>query len=118
MAETLSSLIRPEQGPVLPGFDRLAPPPPLNRVAAEVEARTRAGDIVVDLFGRGGWVARAAIGHQRRALAFESSALTRLLAEVVLRPPDVRHFDAAVASLAYSPLGEASLRQTLSDLFA
>ena len=118
MAETLSSLIRPEQGPVLPDFDRLAPPPPLNRVAAEVEARTRPGDIVVDLFGRGAWVARAAMGRQRRAFTFESSALTRLLAEIVLRPPDVRHFDAALGSLAFSPLGEASLRQSLSDLFA
>jgi hypothetical protein len=118
MAETLSSLIRPEQAPVLPDLDHLAPPPPLNRVAAEVEARTRPGDIVVDLFGRGAWVARAAMGRQRRAFTFESSALTRLLAEIVLRPPDVRHFDAALASLAYSPLGEASLRQSLSDLFA
>ena len=118
MAETLSSLIRPEQGPVLPDLDRLAPPPPLNRVAAEIEARTRPGDVVVDLFGRGAWVARAAIGRQRRAFTFESSALTRLLAEIVVRPPDVRHFDAALASLAFSPLGQASLRQSLSDLFA
>jgi hypothetical protein len=118
MAETLPSLIRPEQGPVLPGFGRLAPPPPLNRVVAEVEARTRPGDVVLDLFGRGAWVARTAMGRQRRAITFESSALSRLLAEIVLRPPDVRHFDAALASLAYSPLGEASLRQSLNELFA
>ena len=54
MPETLSSLIRPEQGPLLPTFERLAPPPPLNLVAAEIEARSRPGDVVVDLFGRGG----------------------------------------------------------------
>ena len=118
MAETLSSLIRPERGPVLPTFERLALPPPLNLVAAEIEARSRPGDVVVDLFGRGAWVARTAIGRLRRSYTFESTALTRLLAEVVLRPPDIRHFDAAVASLASSPRGEASLRQSLNDLFA
>lgn len=118
MPETLSSLIRPERGPVLPTFERLAPPPPLNLVAAEIEARSRPGDVIVDLFGRGAWVARTAIGRLRRSYTFESTALTRLLAEVVLRPPDIRHFDAAVASLASSPRGEASLRQSLNDLFA
>jgi hypothetical protein len=118
MPESSATLMRPEQGPALPSFERLAPSPPLNLVAAEIESRTRPGDVVLDLFGRGGWIARTAIGRQRRAISCESSALGRLLAEVVLRPPDLRHFDAAVASLAFSPRGEASLRQSLNDLFA
>ncbi|MGZ6272643.1 MAG: hypothetical protein ACXWPJ_11330, partial [Candidatus Limnocylindrales bacterium] len=99
MAEPLSSLIRPELGPSLPSFTRLAPPPPANLVAAELEARSGPGDIVIDLHGRGGWVARAAIGRLRRTLDFETVALTRLLGEVVLRPPDLRHFDAAINAL-------------------
>jgi hypothetical protein len=118
MPETLSSLIRPEPGPVLPAFERLAPPPPLNVVAAEIEARSRPGDVVVDLFGRGGWVARTAIAHLRRSYTFESAPLTRLLAEVVLRPPDIRHFDAAVQSLAAHPRGEGTLRLSIAEQFA
>ena len=51
-------------------------------------------------FGRGGWVARAAVDRQRRAVSLESSPLTRMLAEVVLRPPDVRHLDAAFQGMA------------------
>ncbi|MGC8635175.1 MAG: hypothetical protein ACP5VP_11050 [Candidatus Limnocylindrales bacterium] len=118
MPETLSSLIRPEPGPVLPAFERLAPPPPLNVVAAEIEARSRPGDVVVDLFGRGGWVARTAIAHLRRSYTFESAPLTRLLAEVVLRPPDIRHFDAAVQSLAAHPRGDGTLRLSIAEQFA
>ncbi len=118
MPETLSSLIRPEQGPLLPTFERLAPPPPLNVVAAEIEARSRPGDVVVDLFGRGGWVARTAIAHLRRSYTFESAPLTRLLAEIVLRPPDIRHFDAAVQSLAAHPRGDGNVRQSIAELFA
>ncbi len=118
MPETLSSLIRPEQGPTLPTFERLAPPPPLNVVAAEIEGRSRPGDVVVDLFGRGGWVARTAIAHLRRSYTFESGPLTRLLAEIVLRPPDIRHFDAAVQSLAAHPRGDTSVRQSIAESFA
>ena len=117
MSETLSSLIRPEQGPVLPTFERLAPPPPLNVVAAEIEARSRPGDVVVDLFGRGGWVARTAVAQLRRSYTFESAPLTRLLAEIVLRPPDIRHFDAAVQSLAAHPRGDTSLRLAIAAQF-
>ena len=94
MAEPLSSLIRPDTGPSLPFLARLAPPPAPNLLAAELEGRSSPGDVVIDLFGRGGWVARAAVGRLRRTLDFESMALTRLVAEVVLRPPDLRHFDA------------------------
>ncbi|HMJ79539.1 MAG TPA: hypothetical protein VK592_00675 [Candidatus Dormibacteraeota bacterium] len=118
MAEPLSSLIRPEPGPSLPSFARLAPPPPGNLVAAELEARSGPGDIVIDLHGRGGWVARAAIGRLRRVLDFESIALTRLQGEVVLRPPDLRHFDAALNALGTQPRGETGVRQGLNALFA
>ncbi|MGH2408545.1 MAG: hypothetical protein ACRDF7_10765, partial [Candidatus Limnocylindrales bacterium] len=118
MADTLASLLRPDHGPSLSTLDRFAPPPPAGLVLAEIEARSNPGDVVVDLHGRGGWIARGAIGHLRRAYVHESTALTRLAAEVVLRPPDLRHFDAAVNGLANHPHGEVGLRQALNDLFA
>ncbi|HTS15009.1 MAG TPA: hypothetical protein VMH24_05035, partial [Candidatus Sulfotelmatobacter sp.] len=118
MAEPLSQLIRPDAGPSLPFLARLAPPPAPNLVAAELEGRSSPGDVIIDLFGRGGWVARAAVGRLRRTLDFETMALTRLVAEVVLRPPDLRHFDAAVGSLGAQPRGESGLRQALNASFA
>src|SRR3712207_207502 len=94
---------RAEASFTLPAFERIAPPPPPDLLRARLEQGSNPGDIVADLFGRGGWVARAAIDRRRRALSLESSPLTRLLAEVVLRPPDVRHLDAAFGALAASP---------------
>ena len=73
---------------------------------------------MADLFGRGGWVARLAVDRQRRAVSLESSPLTRMLAEVVLRPPDVRHLDAAFQGLAASPRRESSLKVSIGDLYA
>src|SRR5436190_570996 len=61
---------------------------------------------------------RAAIDRQRRGFTVETGPLTRLLAEVVLRPPDLRHLDAAFLALGTSPHGETSLRLAISDLFA
>jgi hypothetical protein len=87
-------------------------------VAARIDLHTGPGDVVVDLFGRGGWVARAAVDHQRRAVSLESNPLTRMLAEVVLRPPDVRHLDAAFQGIAASPRRESSLKVSIGDLFA
>ncbi|HXG26424.1 MAG TPA: hypothetical protein VNL94_06190, partial [Candidatus Binatia bacterium] len=110
-------LSRAEPGFTLPAFERIAPPPPPELIRARLEQGSAPGDVVADLFGRGGWVARAAIDRQRRAFDLESSPLTRLLAEVVLRPPDLRHLDAAFSSLAASPLGESSLRLAINELF-
>src|SRR5574341_832645 len=62
--------------------------------------------------------ARAAVDRQRRAVSIETSALTRLLAEVVLRPPDLRHLDAAFGALSASPLRESSLKMAIGDMFA
>jgi hypothetical protein len=81
---------RADVGGNLPVFERLAPAPPAVLLAARIEAHTGPGDVVADLAGRGGWVARAAVDRQRRAISIESSPLTRMLAEVVLRPPDVQ----------------------------
>ncbi len=111
-------LSRAEPGFTLPAFERLAPPPASELVHARLEANSAPGDIVADLFGRGGWVARAAIDRQRRAFSLESSPLTRLLAEIVLRPPDLRHLDAAFSSLSASSYRESSLRLAIADLFA
>ena len=108
-------LSRAEPGFTLPAFERMVPPPAPELVGARLEANSAPGDIVADLFGRGGWVARAAIDRQRRAFSLESSPLTRLLAEVVLRPPDLRHLDAAFQALSASPNKDSSLRLSIAD---
>src|SRR5436190_5793959 len=111
-------LLRAEPGFSLPAYERFAPPPPPSLVAARLEASSAPGDIVLDLFGRGGWVARSAIDHQRKAISLESTALDRLLAEIVLRPPDLRHLDAAIQSLAASARRESSLKASITDRYA
>jgi hypothetical protein len=114
---------RPSQGSgeprhALPVLDRLAPAPPVGLVVARIDAHTGPGDVVVDPFGRGGWIARSGLDRQRRVASLESSPLTRMLAEVVLRPPDVRHLDAAFQGIAASPRRESSLKVSLGDMFA
>jgi hypothetical protein len=111
-------LSRAEPGFTLPAYERLAPPPPPDLVQARLEANSAPGDIVADLHGRGGWISRAAIDGQRRGFSIETGPLSRLLAEVVLRPPDLRHLDAAFSALGTSPFGESSLRIGINDLFA
>ncbi|HEY8987499.1 MAG TPA: hypothetical protein VIM39_00680, partial [Candidatus Limnocylindrales bacterium] len=112
-----ASLVRAEPGYSLPFFDRLAPPPPPGLVAARVESHSGLGDIVLDLAGRGGWVARAAVDRQRRAVSLETTPLTRLLAELVLRPPDLRHLDAAFQAMGASPRGQTSLKVAVGEPF-
>ena len=113
-----ASLVRAEPGFSLPFFDRLAPAPPPALVIARIEAFTSPGDIVLDLHGRGGWVAHAAIARQRPTVSLESSPLTRLLAELVLRPPDLRHLDAAFQAMSASPRRQSSLKVAVGELFA
>jgi hypothetical protein len=113
-----ASLVRAEPGFSLPFFDRLAPSPPPALVHARIETHTAPGDIVLDLHGRGGWVAHAALERQRRAVSLESSPLTRLLAELVLRPPDLRHLDAAFQAMAASPRRQSSLKNAVGELYA
>jgi hypothetical protein len=113
-----ASFASTDPGYSLPIFDRVAPAPAPALVAARIELQSGPGDVVADLFGRGGWVARAAVDLQRRAVSLESSPLTRMLAEVVLRPPDVRHLDAAFQGMAASPRGDTSLKVSVGDLFA
>jgi hypothetical protein len=110
--------IRSEPGFSLPAFGRLAPPPPPELVAARIEAYSSLGDVVVDLHGRGGWIARASVDRQRRAASLETSPLTRLLAEVVLRPPDVRHLDAAFQAIAAAPREQSALKVWLGEKYA
>lgn len=107
-----------DPGHSLPIFERIAPGPPPALVTARIELHTGPGDVVADLFGRGGWVARAAVDLQRRGVSLESNPLTRMLAEVVLRPPDVRHLDAAFQGMSASPRGDTSLKVSVGDLFA
>src|SRR3954467_13259093 len=87
-------------------------------IAARIEADAKPGDAILDLAGRGGWVARAAVDRQRRAVSLESTPLTRLLAELVLRPPDLRHLDAAFQAMSASPRGQTSLKNAVGELFA
>lgn len=110
--------LRSDPGWSLPAFNRLAPPLPPELVAARIEANSRPGDVVVDLHGRGGWIARTAVDRQRRAASLETSPLTRLLAEVVLRPPDVRHLDAAFQAIAAAPREQSALKVWLGDRYA
>lgn len=110
--------VRAEPGFSLPAFARLAPPPPPDIIAARIETHTSPGDVIIDLHGRGGWVARAAVDRQRRAATLETSPLTRLLAEVVLRPPDVRHLDAAFQAIAAAPREQSALKVWLGEKFA
>jgi hypothetical protein len=112
-----ASLVRAEPGFSLPFFDRLAPPPPPGLIAGPIETLSGPGDIVLDLNGRGGWVARSAVDRQRRAVSLESTPLTRLLAELVLRPPDLRHLDAAFQAMGASPRGQTSLKVAVGELF-
>ncbi len=109
---------RIDGGPGLPIFERIAPSLPFADLVDAIEAATRPGEAVLDLNGRGGWVARAAIVGQRRAVDVESLPLTRLLAEVVVRPPDMRHVDAAVQAIATRPLRDSTVKDTLDTLFA
>src|SRR3954447_3277354 len=113
-----ASLVRAEPGFTLPFFERLASPPPPALVAARIEAHAKPGDAILDIAGRGGWVARAAVDRQRRAVSLESTPLTRLLAELVLRPPDLRHLDAAFQAMGASPRGQTSLKVAVGELFA
>ena len=113
-----ASLVRAEPGFSLPFFDRLAPAPPPALVIARIEAHSSPGDVVLDLHGRGGWVAHAAIARQRPTMSLESSPLTRLLAELVLRPPDLRHLDAAFQAMSASPRRQSSLKVGIGELFA
>jgi hypothetical protein len=110
-------LTRADPAISLPAFERLATPPPPDLVGAAIERHTGPGDVVVDLHGRGGWVARAAVDRQRRAVTIESNPLTRLLAEIVLRPPDVRHLDAAFQAISAAPRQESSLKVSIGELF-
>ncbi|MGH2513869.1 MAG: hypothetical protein ACRDGQ_14460, partial [Candidatus Limnocylindrales bacterium] len=110
--------LRSDPGWSLPAFGRLAPPLPPELVAARIDANSRPGDVVVDLHGRGGWIARTAVDHQRRAASLETSPLTRLLAEVVLRPPDVRHLDAAFQAIAAAPREQSALKVWLGERYA
>jgi hypothetical protein len=104
--------------PTLPFFERLCPPAPAAEYVAAIEAGTKPGEVVLDLNGRGGWVARAAIAEQRRAADYETWPLTRLLADVVLRPPNVRQIESAITAISNSPFSGSTVRRTIDALYA
>jgi hypothetical protein len=105
-------------GSLLPALERIAPIPDLSVLDGLVAAHSRAGDVILELHGRGGWVTRAAIDGLRRAFAIETTALTRLVADVVLRPPDLRHLDQAVSAIAVDARGmEGGLRNVIEAMY-
>ena len=107
------------RGPRLPALERLSPVPDMAAIAAEIGSRTKPGDVVLELHGRGGWVTRGAIDALRRSFTIETTALTRLVAEILLRPPDLRHFDAAVSGIAVDARGtEGGLRAAIEAGYA
>ena len=112
----------PEPGlasvPTLPAFERLAAPADAAEFVAAIEAWTKPGEVVLDLNGRGGWVARAAISEQRRAADFETWPLTRLLADVVLRPPDLRQIESAAAVIGNAPFSGSTIQKAIEALYA
>ena len=63
-------------------------------------------------------LAPPAIAEQRRAADFETWPLTRLLADVVLRPPDLRQMESAVAAIANAPFAGSTIRRTIEALYA
>ena len=109
---------RIENIPFMTVFERLAPPPSTVDVVAAIEAWSKPGEIVLDVAGRGGWIARAAIAEQRRVADLESMSLTRLLADVALRPPDVRQLEVAAHTIGAGPMGDSSVKRTIDALFA
>jgi hypothetical protein len=102
----------------LPAFERLAEPASAAEFVAAIEACTKPGEVVLDLNGRGGWVARAAIAEQRRAADFEMWPLTRLLADVVLRPPDLRQIESATTAVGGTALSGSTVRRTIEAMYA
>src|SRR4029078_2175701 len=71
-------LSRAEPGFTLPAYERLSPAAPPELVHARLEANSASGDIVADLHGRGGWIARAAIDRQRRGVTLETAHMAPL----------------------------------------
>ncbi len=119
MADPQKPSRNPGRSPRLPALERLAPAPDMGSIAAEIAAHTKAGDVVLELHGRGGWVTRGAIDSLRRSFTIETTALTRLVAEIVLRPPDLRHLDAAVSGIAVDARGtEGGLRAAIESSYA
>ncbi len=109
----------PTGSALLSALERLAPAPDMGQLAAQLAAHSKAGDVVLELHGRGGWVTRGALDQLRRAFTIETTALTRLVAEVVLRPPDLRHLDAAVSAIAVDARGtEGGLRSLIEGTYA
>ena len=120
-------LLRAEPGFSLPAFERFAPPPPPALVTARIEAalqprRHRRSTCSAAAAGSRGPPSTGSAGRS----ASSRTPLDRMLAEVVLRPPDLRHLDAAFQALAASAaarvqpqgLDRRPLRDPLRDLRA
>lgn len=102
----------------LPSLARLYPPPPADRFRSWLETESRPGDLVLDPWARGGHLARMALDTGRRAISLELSPLTQLLADLLLRPPDLLHLEAAIQAMAGASWGGRTVRAALDEAFA
>jgi hypothetical protein len=73
----------------LPALERLAAIPDLAALRTHIESRTKAGDVVLELHGRGGWVTRAAIDALRRSFVIAHD-MRRCAAIPMPLPPSAR----------------------------
>lgn len=94
-------------------------PPELGDAAAEfVSQLTAPGDLVLDLFCRGGGVVRAVVQLGRRALGIGINPIGLLIAALELRPPpSAQALSAAFTRLTEMPKGDQPLRRHLNDLY-
>lgn len=100
---------------LLPGHFR---PVPGNVVRAYLEAYTRPGDLVVDLFCEGPTVLRQAVLAGRRAVGSSFNPLAVRLTRLALAPPARRQLDAAITRLGDAPRMGVPFREHIEDLYA
>ena len=112
-------LSRAEPGFTLPGVRAARAATAAGPAPRPARGDSEPGDIVADLHGRGGWVARAAIDRQRRAVQPRdqpADAPARRARPAAARPAPPRR--GVHPRSRASPHGETSLRLAIAELFA
>ncbi|MBL7063370.1 MAG: hypothetical protein ISS49_04075 [Anaerolineae bacterium] len=96
---------------------RYCPVQPVQAAGAYVQALTRPGDLVVDLFCQGPTVVRETVTAGRRALGFSVNPLLLVAARLGLGQRDADALNTAFTRLADSPKGDVPLRRHLASLY-
>ena len=84
------------RGPRLSALERLSPVPDMDTIADEIAARTKAGDVVLELHGRGGWITRGAIDALRQQPDGGGYELAAILNNRALLYRNLGRYDEAV----------------------